>query len=277
VVFDLGSVYPASLNVYDQNKNLVNATTVTLTITLPDGTSVSPAITNPPAVTGQYTYSYLTVQPGRHVVRWVTTAPNTGYTDVFDVTEAVIPSVLSLVQAKRQLEIDPLDTNDDAELREVLLAVTLAVEDYKGEIIARRSFTQRYQFQPYYWNWAQPRLRLDMTPVISLTSLISDDNGFAWDVVNNLITTPDGLVTVKAGPAISGNVTAVHVSGYTIIPYNYQMASLVVLQHVWETRRGVGGLGGSVGPEELHVAAGKAYALPKKAIELLGPPQPAVA
>ncbi len=278
-MLDLGGIYPAALNVSDQNGNPTNATTITLTITQPDGTTVTPVPLNP--VTGQYTYSYQTVQAGRHLVRWVTTVPSTGYTDVFDVAEAQPPAILSLAQAKTQLQIDPANTEDDVELREYLNAVTAAIENYKNEVIVRRTIVESHTFSLFTWNFASPRLRLWEIPVIQLVSVISNDPGtssFSWDVVNALsVDTSTGIITVLNGPPISGDVTCTYIAGYVIVPYNYLLGAKIALQHIWETRRGVGGLGGAVGPEELHIAVGHAYVLPKKAIEALGAPMPAVA
>lgn len=277
-MLDLGSIYPAALSVFDQNGNLTNASSVVLTITLPDGTTTSPSPSNPS--TGQYTYSYQTVQAGRHLVRWVTTTPGTGFTDVFDVAEATPPSILSLADAKQHLQIDQSNTEDDNELRAWLTGITATIENYKNEVIVRRTVVEDHTFSLFTWNFESPRLRLWEIPVIQLVSLVSNDFSptFTWDVVNNLQVENDtGIITVIQGPPISGNVTATYIAGMSIVPYNYLAGAKIALQHAWETRRGVGGLGGAVGPEELHIAVGHAYVLPKKAIEMLGPPQPAVA
>src|SRR3546814_17325246 len=74
-----------------------------LTITRPDNTTVSVSPVTPVS-TGTYTYDYATVQPGRHVVRWVATGANAGaYTDVFDVREAAPPLLFSLADARKHV------------------------------------------------------------------------------------------------------------------------------------------------------------------------------
>lgn len=281
-MFDLGGIYPAALNVTDDTGLAVNATTVSLVITLPDGTTVSPVPAN--TATGSYTYSYLTTQAGRHMVRWVTTGPNTGYTDVFDVAEANPPAILSLAMAKQHLQMDPADTTWDEVLREVLMAVTAEIEQYKHQVIVRRDFTENYTFSLFYWNWQAPRLRLHNIPVLSLNTLTDMNTGFTWDVTNqadgtgNLLVDYDtGIVSVLRGPPITGNILASYTAGMAIVPYNYLEGAKIALQHWWEKVRGPGGIGGAVGPEELHVSAGIFYALPKTALEMLGPAQPVVA
>jgi hypothetical protein len=71
-VFDLSDSVPLAVDIKDSAGALTNATTITLTLTLPDGTTTAPSVTNPPSVTGQYRVTYVPVQEGRHVVRWVT-------------------------------------------------------------------------------------------------------------------------------------------------------------------------------------------------------------
>lgn len=281
-MFDLGGIYPAALKVTDENGLPMNALSVTLTITLPDGTTVTPTPSN--TGTGSYVFSYLVTQPGRHMVRWVTTAPDTGYTDVFDVAEANTPAILSLAAAKQHLQMDAADSTWDEMLREVLMGVTAEIENYKKEIIVRRVFTENYTFALFYWNWQAPRLRLHNTPILSLDSLTDMNTGFSWDVSNqtngtgNLLVDYDtGIVSVLRGPPVTGNILASYTAGRAIVPYNYLEGAKIALQHWWEKVRGPGGIGGAVGPEELHVAAGVSYALPKTAMEMLGAPQPVVA
>lgn len=271
-MIDLGGVYPAALDVYDDTGTLANAATVTLTITLPDGSQVTPSVPNPPASAGQYRYGYPTVQSGRHIVRWVTDNPTTAYTDVFDVGVAEQPSIMSLADAKRQLGIDPSDTRDDDELRMWMAGATKAVEMYKNEKISRQQITQTTM------NRDGRSLRLWEVPVISLDSLARADGTYTWDVTTDVWTDTDtGLVELLRGPHLRGRVTAVYTAGYTVIPPHILDASLVLLQHVWETRRGPGTIGaGVIGPDEA-MDYRQMSMMPRKVREWLGPPRPVVA
>jgi len=271
-VIDLGADYPAAVDVYDDTGVLANAVSVTLTITLPDGTTVTPPVANPPASTGQYRYAYPTAQPGRHVIRWVTAAPDTAWPDVFDVAPAAPPSIASLAEAKQFLGIPLAETGEDDELRAWLAGTTQAVEQAKNEVIARRQVTVTE------WN-EQPRsLRLWQVPVISLDSLASADGIRTWDVTADVRLDGDsGLVRLVSGPHLRGWITAAYTAGYQVVPYNYMQASLVLLQHVWETQRGPGTIGGGViGPEE-SADYKQAHMLPRKVREWLGEPRPSVA
>lgn len=146
MAFDLGGSVPLSVSVRDSSGTLVNASTITLAITLPDGTAVSPApsVTNPPAVTGQYTYSYSpTAQHGRYRVRWVATSPATASTDIFHVRAAAPIALISLAEGKAHLNISSSTTTYDDELRDTIECASDVAEFYAGAM-ARRTLTERY-------------------------------------------------------------------------------------------------------------------------------------
>jgi hypothetical protein len=271
-VIDLGAPVPLAFPVLDDAGNPANADTVTLTVTLPDGTADQPAVTNPPALPGQYRYSYVPAQPGRHVVRWVAASPAAAYTDMFDVAPANVPSIVSLADAKQFLGIDPDDTSENDELRAWLAGVTSVIEREKNEVIARRQITDTD------WNEHPRSVRLWHVPVISLDSLASADGTRTWDVTADVRVNPEtGLVRLVNGrQSLYGDITAVYTAGYQVIPYHLMQASLVLLQHVWETQRGPASVGGGViGPEETADYK-QAFMLPRKVREWLGEPRPSV-
>lgn len=270
-MFDLGSAYPAEFDVVNDIGQPVNAGTVTLTITLPDGTAVTPAVQNPPPVPGEYRVSYVTVMPGRHTVRWVATGPAQAFTDVFDVAPPDVPSIVSLADSKQHLGIRPDDTGADDELRHWLAGVTEVIERELGETIARRPFTQTG------FNEHPRSLRLFRTPVLSLDSLASADGQRTWVPGQDVSLDADtGLVRLIRGPRLRGEITAMGYAGYQAVPYHYMQGALVLLQHVWETQRGPGTIGGGViGPEEAGDMR-QMYMLPRKVREWLGVPAPAV-
>jgi hypothetical protein len=261
----VGAVYPVAFDVYDDTSALVNAATVTASITLPDGTTAPVTITNPPSQTGKYRYLYTTVQAGRHAVHAATTVPTTVYDAVFDVDPVPPPAIVSLATAKQKLGITGSDA--DGKLTAWLAAVTGVIETVKGEITAARTITEQ--------TWGNGRtFRLWKTPVIAITSVTSEDGTVTWDPANMTIR-PSGLVRVKSGPPVCGPLTVVQRAGYQVIPANYQEASLVILQNLWETDRGVmpvalGGEGEIPPPQFWGL-------IPRRAAELLGVRRPPVA
>lgn len=275
MAFDLGAVYPAAIEVTDASGAFANCDTISLKIGLPDGTFANPAIMNPPTLTGRYGYPYVTVQSGRHTARWVGTNPNIAFTDAFDVKEADPPSILSLVSAKKCLGMDPDNTEDDDELRDMLAGITASVELYMHQAIVVRTVTEKHSRSSFSWTMMTPRLRLHTIPVLSLQSITSQDTNTSWDPANLDVDSNTGLVRVLRGPDIIGNVVSVYTVGMRMIPYNYLEGSKVLLQHLWETRRGPGGESGVIGPEEL--ADFRHYtAWPRKAQEWFGQPMPVV-
>lgn len=285
-MIDIGDVYTAVLPPLLNSAGVpVNATTVTLTITLPDGTTAAPPVTNPPAVTGSYTAAYTITQAGRHTLVWVTTGPSSEYTDVFDVSPQPPIGIVSLADAKRQLGIDPSETDDDDELRSWIAAMTGPVELYKNEVVVQRQFTFTWQVRDSDRGW---KFRLFKLPVVQLISL----SGIIWGTTTTYVSSPIAAGTttgsyyidpdtgiarqILPGPSLSGYLTAVWTAGYTLIPQHYQNAAMMLLQSLWETRRGPGGVGGVIGPEELNDYR-HFEALPRKVKELLGPPRPVVA
>lgn len=271
-MIDLGAAYPVAVDLFDESGNRANAVSVTVTITQPDGTQATPELANPPSVEGQYRGLYPTTQAGRHVVRVVTSSPDTAYTDVFDVGEAVPPSIVSLWDAKEFLGIDQQDSSQDRELRAWLAGTTQVVERLMNEVIAKRqiTFTEK--------NENIRKWRLWHVPVISLDSLARWDGTYTWNVTTDVYTDPEtGIIELIRGPSLRHRLTAVFTAGYQVVPYHYQQGSLVLLQHAWETQRGPGGVGGGVvGPEEAGDMK-QMYMVPRKVREWLGEPRPVVA
>jgi hypothetical protein len=142
VAFDLAATVPLGVTVKNAAGTAVNATTIALAITLPDGTAVTPApsVTNPPATTGQYTYDYTAAHQGRHLARWASTNPATAFTDVFYVRSSAPLFLVGLTDLKKYLNIAAAVTDDDEELRDAEACAVDVVEFYAGAQ-ARRTVT----------------------------------------------------------------------------------------------------------------------------------------
>lgn len=175
-------------------------------------------------------------------------------------------TIVTLDQAKQQLNIDADDTTNDAELSDYIDALAGPVEAYLHEVIVPRQFEEDLELCGHWKFW------LNNSPVISLSSLASLDGVVTWDVTNFKVRS-SGLVRVITGPNPNGVVTATYQAGYASIPDNIQQGALVMLQHVWETQRGAGGVvSGVVGDEEIHGRALFPFTIPNKAKEWFGDP-----
>ncbi len=270
-----GGMYAIAFDVLDAAGALAHAATATLTITLPDGTTATPAITDT-AVPGQYRLAYQTTIPGRYTAHAVTTGPVTSWDDEWDAAATPWPAIVSLADAKAQLGMNVTDHTYDDLLRDYLAGITGALEDYKHEIIVRRTITDRLNLCGRGYGARQ--FRLWSAPVISLVSVTSWDGSITWDVTQMPVS-PSGVVYVMGGPPVTGLVDAAYIAGLQQIPGRYRRGALVMLEHVWETQRGqLTARSGVMGPEE-HVRdyPGEFFTVPNKAREWLGPPRPVIA
>jgi len=264
---DLGDLYRLSMTLTSPAGGLVNADTMTLTITLPDG-STAPNVVAPTS-TGHYQYDYLTVQAGRHIAHWVGTGTNPGaYVDFFDVLPAAPMSLISLASAKAQLKITSDDS--DEELRGYIEASTYAVEHLAGEAIVRRSVTEQQDAHGGV-------MVLKVTPVIALTSLATLDGSQSWDV-SLLHPTPAGVVHLRhlVGWTRCPLLVTYQV-GYAVVQANYLLAASIIIEHLWQTKRGSKGGPNVGGMQDTMMPRGLGFAVPNRAIELIGDGMPGVA
>jgi hypothetical protein len=269
--YDLGDVVPLSISIKNKDGDPENATAVTLTITNPDGTSENPVVANPSA--GVYECDFQTVNPGRHLVRWLATGNNAGaHVDVFDVRPASPPLLVSFADARAALNVNRPD--DDEEIRALLEAITETIETFVGPVV-RRSFTERHTRGPY--------LVLRRSPVIELTSVVGIGAGVPTFDVNEMDLDPGtGIVTFLDGRSFDYPTRVTFVAGREIIPAPIREAANIMLIHMWNVQRGAGGLP-SLGGQRRDivdytirqawepVVPGYGYAIPNRALELLGP------
>ncbi|TKG58893.1 phage head-tail connector protein [Prauserella endophytica] len=178
-------------------------------------------------------------------------------------------AIVTLAEAKTQVGIAPTDTSKDAVLMNYVDAIASTVENYKLEIVEAREFTEERVLNGGSFVLAN-------SPVLSLISVETVDGTTVWDV-NNLHVSRAGVVRVMSGASVSGTVAVTYRAGYETVPENYKRGALVILQHVWETQRGVGQVGtGVIGQEEGTYGQLSTYSLPRKALEWLGVPNPVV-
>lgn len=264
-MIDTGQVYHATLTIKNQASP---PATVTLTITLPDGTAVTP---NPGTGAASGTdwviaYDYPTVQAGLHKAAWQTTVPGTAAADYFNVRS--FASILSLAEGKAHLTGGPATawTGDDDELRNFLAAVTEVIESKVGPCV-RRTVTQRVAD-------GGCTLALTQYPVISVTSVTSVwTGGPTWTGSSLVLDADAGIVTTQLGavPFYYGPWDVVHTVGRAVVPERYQHAAKELLRHLWDTQRGeleAGPLSASTG-EEFTTSAGWAFAIPNRVLEML--------
>lgn len=231
---DLGDTLPFRSDLYDkpaeQGGILTNASAVTLTITLPDGTTVSPAITNPPAVTGKYFYDHATALaslPGRYTGQWLFTfsGGTAGFVQTFDVGSTLV----TVGEAQSQLRSVGIITSasDLEQLQWLCLVATEAVERDLGRAFSRRTVVEIH-------NGGGGALILRVTPAVAITSVV--ESGVTSSVTDYVLDATTGLLH-KSWGRFSGrqNVTVTYTAGYTDPPRVVRMVALLMVQQMWQS------------------------------------------
>lgn len=265
-MFDLGDLVPLSVTVRDADGVPTDPAVTSCTVTLPDGTVAVQTVFNP--AVGVRTVDFVTTQAGRHLVRWVSTNPNTSFTDVFNVYPAANAALIGLAEAKRHLQMSTTITASDEELRRCIQSATGVVERHLDQVLARRSFTETANM-----GFCGVRdVLLDRHPVVSLTSIASET--VTYDVADfSIIDAATGVIRRIAGPNLYGDVTFTYVAGRAVIPDNVLEATAIIAAHLWETQRQP-----TLGPRnrfnpadaDIMTPGGRGFAIPQRAIELMG-------
>lgn len=243
-IFDSGDPVPLSVTVTNAAGTPQDATLVVLTITLPDGTTSTPAVTA--AGSGVYTATGPSTQAGRYGVRWVATGTNaSAYTDAYDVDDASPTGIVSLADAKAHLNITL--TDNDEELRAFIDAATDFIEGRIGPVV-RRTVTETV-------TPAGGRLFLS-GPVISVTTMTSAYGYSGTYTVGDWTIDGASLVANYGVSTYCWPVTVTYVGGRVIVPALIRQAALDYVKWLWESQRGpTPPPPGSFGADEFAVTA----------------------
>jgi len=273
MTYDLGDVVPLGITITDATGANANASAVTCTITLPDGTSSTGSVTNP--ATGQYNCDFQPSQVGRHSVRWVATGTNaSAFTDDFTVRDYADIGVVSLNDVKTHLNIPLTDTTSDEELRSFMDAATDLIENYLGIIIGKRTFTSEL------YDGGNEFIRIMNPKVVSITSIYENGNllnsgqYFVDPTGQRLYRLGSGTLyaTNSYGYWTAGvnNVSVTYVAGFANPPAAVRQGTLETIRHLWQTQRGAMNVMGRVlNGDEMYQTP--TYSLPRRAMELLDP------
>lgn len=272
--YDLGDKVYLSWNTVDTSGAAVNPGTVTASITLPDGSSAS--LTTSTTVTGTYTASYTPAVPGRFVYAWNATGSYPqAYADIFEVRNIADIGIVSLEEVKNHLNYNSTSTADDEELRRIIDAATDLCEQYVGQVLGRRTFTDEL------YDGGADCLRLRNPRAISITSVYENgalvaSNGYALDYTGQRLFRV-GSSTLYAQNSYGywaqgmNNVKVTYIAGFENPPASAKQGVLEVIRHLWQTQRGsMNVLGGrSLQGDETYTTP--TYSLPRRAMELLDP------
>lgn len=271
MAIDVGDVHRLSYDHY-VNGALASASSSTWTVRLPDGTVTTFPAT--PTSPGIYRDDYTITQAGPHAARWVGTGTGAGaWSDTFDARPPNPATLLSLADARKALRYEePGFTGDDEEIRLYVEAATWAVENHLRRAVVRREFVDI----AHDCRGAR-QVILDWHPVLALTAVTRLDAPGTWDV-GTLRFTPSGRVTTD-GTRFVGDVQFIYVAGDLIVGGNILTAARIIIKHLWQVNQGSQGASRWSGMEDsmsVGWGASMGYALPNRAVELLGGRPPLV-
>ena len=262
MAWDLGDVVPLSVTVTNASGQPEDATAVHLTITLPDGSTVTQgpiASTSP----GVYDYDYATMQAGVHRVRWVATGNNaSAYTDVFVVEPAEGAPFVSLADVKNHLK---LAAGDDEKLRGFIAAACQMITDRMGQV---SPVTVTHEVTRGHTIVLPNRPVIEIVSVQTLPDLETVPQADrAAGIDGWVLDSAEGVVTLTRR---YGALRVTYRAGRSPLPSNYRLAGLELTAHLWRTSQlNSGGGRPPVGVDEV-IVPGVTYALPYTVRQLLG-------
>jgi hypothetical protein len=215
-----------------------NASSATATVTLPDGTTTTPTITNP--TTGNYQVIYQPTQVGRHGVRFVTTgAGAAAHTDVFDVDDPASLPVISLQDAKTYCNIT--SSANDEELRGFILAASDIAERLTNLTLRRRTYVDVSDGGSNVINLVHSPAQ-SVTSIVENTTTLTAGDDYTVDLPNGLIYRGSikNPLTWYAGQQ---NITITYVAGESNPSPTAQLLVKELTRHLWRTQRGASPMG----------------------------------
>jgi hypothetical protein len=256
---------------------LTDPTTLALTIRRPDGTDLPAYTYNPGPVVRDSAGVYHCDVPaadipavGHYQDKWVSTGTGAGVrASAFDVFDPFEVQILTLPDAKDHLNIAAGNTQHDTMIQVWLDTIDENVERAIGGPVVTRAVTERAEAVD-----GGRALPLRKRPVVAVTSVTSLASGQAVDVSDvevdpnaNIARRKLGLPFLTTGPPV---FTVVYTAGLgTSVPAPVSAAARIILDHLWEIQRGPSARP-SAGGEDTTQMFGMSFAVPNRALELLG-------
>lgn len=282
-VFYLGQDVPISVRVVDNAGVPTNATTVVATVTAPDLTTQTPAVTN--SSTGAYSATVpAAAQAGTYLVRWVATGAFTFVCEQqFQVQPRAVEQVVDLPSVKAHLNLNLGDTSQDPELLGFILAAGPIIRDIIGPFLPEThveffdggaqtvsvSWQPLMSVQSVYEYYGLAGFLLTEQPLGSQSTAF----GFTVDYATGVLTRRafgGGAAQFARGDK---NVQVSYTAGRVSIPFNVRLGALELIRHNWQMTQqgGRGRMRSSVGGggDEMSVPIG--FAVPDRVVEMLAP------
>jgi hypothetical protein len=230
---DVGSVYRTSLEVRDDAGTLTAPATKVLTVTLPDQTAQTPAVTTDAA--GLYHVDFPLTLPGLYQFAWATTGPVVIQTDYENAV--TFRSVVGMDELRNFLNLS--DTSRDDVLRQMAAAATEAAEAIVGTCVVRTVTDEHVPGSQ------RSLIRLARGPFPTDTAVTSIASvwpgGPSWAAADLLQYPESGTCEPKNRMGFwFGPWKATYMAGRAVIPQRVILAVCEIVYDLWATQRMVG-------------------------------------
>ena len=172
-------------------------------------------------------------------------------------------ALLTLADAKAELNIDVADTDDDAEITAYLGAVTDMIERFIGPV-ENRSVTETVR--------GGRAAILSRPPIFSIQSIAGAMSGAVVATADVWFNPSSGVIRPK-GSAMPDPIVVTYTAGRNVsgasIPLGIQIAARTAISHLWRFQRGSAGAGSDY--DDATPVPGMGYAMPNRALQLLAP------
>lgn len=264
----LGQPVRIPLSITDPTTGLPTDATVSVIVTKPDGSTITPSITHPS--TGEYETIVVPNLAGTWLYVWSVTGAVTGVDDgQFEVT-AVQIRISSLADLKTHL--NKRQDTDDVELQDVADAAQVMIEREIGYVVPH-TFSERYDGGRY-------RISLRNGPLLSVTSIAEYLNGSLLRVLTAQEYRVDHRSVVRllssgAHWHFQGgcdDVLITYTAGRTQpVPANIRLAHKELTAHLWRnTQMGRSRRQRGQMPEDDMAQASPAFSMPNRVREMIG-------
>jgi hypothetical protein len=276
--YPLGAPVRVSTTVRDVTGALVNPGTLILLVktAAADGTWTTTGTYSSPAndSTGTYHQDIPVTDlatAGHYQYTWTSTGTGAGVSfGEFDIFDPFETSVISLQDAKDQLNIPASNTASDAEIASWIATIESNLKRATGGPVVNRTVTERAEMMSN-----QTVILVRQRPLVSVTSIASTSGG-TIDISAGLdLDVNAGLIRRKLGLPFYGPffqwmpaVTVTYVAGWGVsVPAAFASFARIVLAHLWSSQRGP--LTVPMGGGDLTTPPGFGFAIPNMAAELL--------
>lgn len=280
-MLDVGDPVPGLSLATSAGGVATDPTTLTLTLTLPDGTTkvgTWPAaggdtLTVARASAGSFSCTYVTTQAGRHTVRWVASGAGTdrAHVDAHNVAAATAIPLISLADIREQCRSS--STAADEELRWYGLVASRMAEDHTQvwrptALTATKDGGGRFV-----------RLR---GPVRSVTSVTEDgiavaSTGWTLHAARGWLYRGTQTSWDRWSPGVA-NIVVAYVAGPPdgIVPEGILQGVRIQVQHLWDTQRGGGASTPRQAGADFTTDPRTGFSIPNRVLEMWRAEIPAV-